>query len=116
MRIAAVVLALMALISSGNAQAWRNCIQNSIGPGGCKSIGPGGGQSIGPEAGPQSAQAADFDGRGVASLLGQEGAYRSDPAGVSGQTEIGAEGSTPGSWAEAAVSFPAHAPSSVADR
>lgn len=33
------------------AQAWRDCIPNSIGPGGCDSIGPGGGQSIGPGGG-----------------------------------------------------------------
>jgi hypothetical protein len=43
--------ALLAWLSSANAQAWRNCIQNSIGPGGCESIGPGGGQSIGPGGG-----------------------------------------------------------------
>src|SRR5262249_9930351 len=42
---------LMACVSSVNAQAWRNCTQNSIGPGGCESIGPGGGQSIGPGGG-----------------------------------------------------------------
>lgn len=34
-----------------SAQAWRNCIPNSIGPGGCDSIGPGGGRSIGPGGG-----------------------------------------------------------------
>jgi hypothetical protein len=34
-----------------NAQAWRDCIPNSIGPGGCDSIGPGGGRSIGPGGG-----------------------------------------------------------------
>jgi hypothetical protein len=37
--------------SSANAQAWRNCIPGSIGPGGCNSIGPGGGLSIGPGGG-----------------------------------------------------------------
>ncbi len=37
--------------SSAHAQAWRDCIPNSIGPGGCDSIGPGGGQSIGPGGG-----------------------------------------------------------------
>lgn len=36
---------------AANAQAWRNCVPNSIGPGGCDSIGPGGGQSIGPGGG-----------------------------------------------------------------
>lgn len=29
-------------------QAWRDCVPNSIGPGGCDSIGPRGGRSIGP--------------------------------------------------------------------
>ena len=98
MKIAAIsVLALMAFVSSADAQAWRNCIQNSIGPGGCESIGPGGGQSIGPGGG------ASFGPVGgsrlaqlVASPLGQEGAYRSDPAAGSGLTEIGAGGSIPG--------------------
>lgn len=33
------------------AQAWRNCVPGSIGPGGCDSIGPGGGMSIGPGGG-----------------------------------------------------------------
>ncbi len=31
--------------------AWRECVPNSIGPGGCDSIGPGGGKSIGPGGG-----------------------------------------------------------------
>jgi hypothetical protein len=46
-----VTAAFLACVSSANAQAWRNCIQNSIGPGGCDSIGPGGGRSIGPGGG-----------------------------------------------------------------
>lgn len=33
------------------AQAWRNCIPGSMGPGGCDSMGPGGGQSMGPGGG-----------------------------------------------------------------
>lgn len=37
--------------SSALAQAWRDCVQGSIGPGGCESIGPGGGRSIGPGGG-----------------------------------------------------------------
>lgn len=32
-------------------QAWRDCVQGSIGPGGCESIGPGGGRSIAPGGG-----------------------------------------------------------------
>lgn len=32
-------------------KAWRDCIPNSIGPGGCDSILPGGGKSIGPGGG-----------------------------------------------------------------
>jgi len=43
--------ALMACVSSASAQAWRNCIQNSMGPGGCESMGPGGGRSMGPGGG-----------------------------------------------------------------
>jgi hypothetical protein len=34
-----------------HAQAWRNCVQGSIGPGGCESIAPGGGMSIAPGGG-----------------------------------------------------------------
>lgn len=41
----------MLTLGSAQAQAWRDCIPNSIGPGGCDSIGPGGGQSIGPGGG-----------------------------------------------------------------
>lgn len=49
----ALLLAAIASVTSNvaSAQAWRNCIPNSIGPGGCDSIGPGGGQSIGPGGG-----------------------------------------------------------------
>ena len=42
---------VVCISSSANAQAWRDCIRNSIGPGGCESIGPGGGMSIGPGGG-----------------------------------------------------------------
>jgi hypothetical protein len=45
-----ITLALLTL-GSAHAQAWRDCIPGSIGPGGCDSIGPGGGQSIGPGGG-----------------------------------------------------------------
>ena len=34
-----------------SAQAWRNCVPNSMGPGGCDSMGPGGGRSMGPGGG-----------------------------------------------------------------
>src|SRR5687768_14090850 len=54
MKIRLVAIALAAassLPSASTAQAWRNCVPNSIGPGGCDSIGPGGGQSIGPGGG-----------------------------------------------------------------
>ena len=45
-------LCLLALLPlPGQGQAWRNCIPDSIGPGGCDSIGPGGGLSIGPGGG-----------------------------------------------------------------
>ena len=42
---------IVAVSSGANAQAWRNCVPGSIGPGGCDSIGPGGGLSIGPGGG-----------------------------------------------------------------
>lgn len=41
----------LVLSGTATAQAWRDCIPNSIGPGGCDSIGPGGGRSIGPGGG-----------------------------------------------------------------
>jgi hypothetical protein len=47
-----LLITIFAFISfSANAQSWRDCVRNSIGPGGCESIGPGGGQSIGPGGG-----------------------------------------------------------------
>ena len=47
-----LVLFMLAVgASSSAAQAWRDCIPGSIGPGGCDSIGPGGGKSIGPGGG-----------------------------------------------------------------
>ena len=48
--LAAFVLVSLSTLPA-NAQAWRNCVQGSIGPGGCNSIGPGGGRSIGPGGG-----------------------------------------------------------------
>ena len=48
-RLVAVLFFFACSVSYG--QAWRNCVPNSIGPGGCDSIGPGGGQSIGPGGG-----------------------------------------------------------------
>lgn len=47
----AAITAVVCSSENAVAQAWRNCIPNSIGPGGCDSIGPGGGQSIGPGGG-----------------------------------------------------------------
>jgi hypothetical protein len=49
--LSATVVIVMAVPSASSAQAWRNCVPNSIGPGGCESIGPGGGRSIGPGGG-----------------------------------------------------------------
>ena len=50
--IACAAAALTIGLSGGaGAQAWRECVPNSIGPGGCDSIGPGGGKSIGPGGG-----------------------------------------------------------------
>lgn len=34
-----------------SAQAWRDCVPGSYGPGGCESYGPGGGKSYGPGGG-----------------------------------------------------------------
>ncbi len=47
------VISAVVLFSSANvtAQAWRNCVPGSMGPGGCESMGPGGGQSMGPGGG-----------------------------------------------------------------
>ena len=50
-RLALCLCALSVAPLSAHAQAWKNCIPNSIGPGGCDSIGPGGGKSIGPGGG-----------------------------------------------------------------
>jgi hypothetical protein len=36
---------------AASAQAWKNCVPNSIAPGGCESIAPGGGRSIAPGGG-----------------------------------------------------------------
>jgi len=47
-----IVLLLCSLfLCNVNAQSWRDCIPNSIGPGGGQSIAPGGGQSIAPGGG-----------------------------------------------------------------
>jgi hypothetical protein len=43
-----IIAVISIFASSANAQAWRNCIPGSIGPGECDSIGPGGGLFIGP--------------------------------------------------------------------
>lgn len=49
--IAIAILVTGAMPSLASAQAWRNCVPNSVGPGGCDSVGPGGGQSVGPGGG-----------------------------------------------------------------
>jgi hypothetical protein len=47
-----IVLTLAGFASAPvSAQAWRNCVQGSIAPGGCESIAPGGGLSIAPGGG-----------------------------------------------------------------
>lgn len=43
----AFMACFMICCSAANAEAWRDCIPNSIGPGGCDSIGPGGGKALG---------------------------------------------------------------------
>ena len=44
MKLLFVICALFSFTAS--AQSWRDCVRNSIGPGGCESIGPGGGMSL----------------------------------------------------------------------
>jgi len=56
------------------AQAWRNCVQGSIAPGGCDSIGPGGGQSIGPGGGQSIGPAGGLS-------IGPEGGQSIGPGG-----------------------------------
>ena len=51
MRVILAVLIQIFLLDAAFAQAWRDCVPGSIGPGGCDPIGPGGGQSIGPGGG-----------------------------------------------------------------
>lgn len=46
-----IFAAAFLMTASVHAQAWRDCVRNSIYPGGCESIGPGGGMSIGPGGG-----------------------------------------------------------------
>ena len=49
---AALLMTAAFWFSTGaSAQAWRNCVPNSMGPGGCDSMGPGGGKSMGPGGG-----------------------------------------------------------------
>lgn len=47
----ATAFILAATSTAASAQAWKNCIPHSIGPGGCDSIAPGGGKSIAPGGG-----------------------------------------------------------------
>ena len=49
--ISSVALAALLLETSAFSQAWKSCVPNSMGPGGCESMGPGGGQSMGPGGG-----------------------------------------------------------------
>ncbi len=52
MKATIVALAVASFIpTTVSAQAWKNCVPNSIGPGGCDSIAPGGGRSIAPGGG-----------------------------------------------------------------
>ena len=47
----AALCIFVTLAAPVQAQAWLNCVPNSIGPGGCDSIAPGGGKSIAPGGG-----------------------------------------------------------------
>lgn len=48
---AAILSLAIGIANADEWRAWKDCIPNSIGPGGCDSIGPGGGMSIGPGGG-----------------------------------------------------------------
>jgi len=64
------------------AQAWRNCIPNSIGPGGCDSIAPGGGQSIAPGGGQSIAPGGGLSiGPGGGQSIGPNGGLSIAPGG-----------------------------------
>jgi hypothetical protein len=63
-----LVIALLGSAGMANAQAWRDCSPNSIGPGGCDSIAPGGGMSIAPGGGQSIAPGG---GLSIAPLGGQ---------------------------------------------
>ena len=93
---ALAITAFLTCVSSANAQAWRNCIQNSIGPGGCELIGPEAVSRLLREGPRQSAREAVCRSvLMVASPLGQAAACRSGPAAGSGLTEIGTGDSDP---------------------
>lgn len=55
-----VIILCSLFFSTANAQSWRDCVPNSIGPGGCDSIAPGGGMSMHLVAGNPSGLAAAY--------------------------------------------------------
>lgn len=61
-----LLIQMICLVGAAHAQAWRNCITNSIGPGGCDSIAPGGGLSIAPGGGQSIGPGGGLSGRATA--------------------------------------------------
>ena len=89
----------LALLVSGSihAQAWRNCVPDSIGPGGCDSIGPGGGLSIGPGGGQSIGPGGGLSiGPGCGQSIGPGGGYLLAQAADLLLTETAHEVWTPG--------------------
>lgn len=79
-----LVLSALALLAAGSAsaQAWRGCVPNSIGPGGCESIGPGGGRSIGPGGGMSIGPGGGLSiGPGGGQSIGPDGGLSIGPGG-----------------------------------
>jgi len=71
-----VVLFCFTLSFGASAQAWKDCVPGSIGPGGCDSIGPGGGKSIGPGGGQSDQAVEDQLGREEGNLSARAGGSR----------------------------------------
>ena len=81
MKILLFAMVLLTL-NSAHAQAWRECIPDSIGPGGCDSIGPGGGQSIGPGGGQSIGPGGGLSiGPGGGQSIGPDGGLSIGPGG-----------------------------------
>ena len=77
-----LIVSWLLLFEHSQAQAWRNCVPNSIGPGGCDSIAPGGGQSISPGGGRSIAPGGGLSvGPGGGQSIGPNGGRSTAPGG-----------------------------------